>query len=451
MKHTSMDIKKFSFNKNAMFGVGSNWVVKKNLAIILTRPSIYVQQQNSFDVRYQNVFEKYKLPKVKSDEIVKRWNSNSLQFWQNQLNFAVWCATSGCNVSYNDHIMASNPFIRSLYNFHVYYTIRRILTELKVALPQEQSWNAFDNSYDRTAYERICGEFRVSPSCDWRLPGDNNGLGTPYHWWKQKIRTIKEVSDDLIKTSMINPSFAVSSNNYREDRMSFAGSDRRATFTVDYIQQVVDADYTNFITDQSNGFTRPGVERLNDSIRTYVWAILGAQAQTRTNILGTGTAFDAQNWYVANLEDAINSPVDIPSSISRYENMLQYASSKVDFVYGIGLYMAPSDMSLHITTKEGYNNEIVIASETQVLGVNDDINTDPVPLLVDTGEKEVHPQATTKPGISDQALAKTSEQAQIVRPEPENMPAEKSHHEEEKTALIVSGIVIVTLAIWFLR
>ena len=64
---------------------------------------------------------------------------------------------------------------------------------------------------------------------------------------------------------------------------------------------------------------------------------------------------------------------------------------------------------------------------------------------------KISPQATTKPGISDQALAKTSEQAQIVRPEPENMPAEKSHHEEEKTALIVSGIVIVTLAIWFLR
>ena len=155
--------------------------------------------------------------------------------------------------------------------------------------------------------------------------------------------------------------------------------------------------------------------------------------------------------------------------------------------------MAPSDMSLHITTKVGYNNKIVIATSTQVLGVNDDINTDPVPPLVDAspraGEKEVHPQtnnkispagkdrgntikstkispqATTKPGISDQALAKTSEQAQIppgkqsqiVRPEPEKMPAdkispaEKSHHEEEKTALIVSGIVIVTLAIWFLR
>ena len=32
-----------------------------------------------------------------------------------------------------------------------------------------------------------------------------------------------------------------------------------------------------------------------------------AHAQTRSNILGTGTAFDAQNWYLVNLKDAINS------------------------------------------------------------------------------------------------------------------------------------------------
>ena len=37
--------------------------------------------------------------------------------------------------------------------------------------------------------------------------------------------------------------------------------------------------WTTFILDKSEGFTQAGVERLNDLIRTYVWAILGAQAQ----------------------------------------------------------------------------------------------------------------------------------------------------------------------------
>ena len=70
--------------------------------------------------------------------------------------------------------------------------------------------------------------------------------------------------------------------------------------------------WTTFILDKSECFTQAGVERLNDSIRTYVWAILGAQAQTRSNILKTGTGFDAQKQFLADIEDAIASPVDTP-------------------------------------------------------------------------------------------------------------------------------------------
>ena len=107
---------------------------------------------------------------------------------------------------------------------------------------------------------------------------------------------------------------------------------------VDYIQQE-NADYAwnTFILDKSEGFTRPGVERLNDSIRTYVWSILGSQAQIRTRILGTGTAFDAQKEFLVVVEDAIASPVDLPTAIERYQKVLQYAGTVVDFSFGTGL------------------------------------------------------------------------------------------------------------------
>ena len=105
--------------------------------------------------------------------------------------------------------------------------------------------------------------------------------------------------------------------------------------------------WTTFLFDKSEGFTQAGVERLNDSIRTYVWTILGVQARTRSNILKTGTGFDAQKQCLADIEDAIASPVDIPSSISRYQKTLQYASTPLDIVFGIGLYLSPSDMALH--------------------------------------------------------------------------------------------------------
>ena len=42
----------------------------------------------------------------------------------------------------------------------------------------------------------------------------------------------------------------------------------------------------------------------------------------RSNVLKTGTGFDAQKQFLADIEEAIASPVDIPSSISRYQKTL---------------------------------------------------------------------------------------------------------------------------------
>ena len=116
------------------------------------------------------------------------------------------------------------------------------------------------------------------------------------------------------------------------------------------------------------------MERLNDSIRTYVWAILGAQAPTRSNILKTGTGFDAQKQFLANIEDAIASPVNIPSSIAHYQKTLGYASTPLEFVCEIGLYLMPSDMTLHPGNVQGYNNEIQIAGSEAAIGHNPGIN-----------------------------------------------------------------------------
>ena len=124
-----------------------------------------------------------------------------------------------------------------------------------------------------------------------------------------------------------------------------------------------------FLTNQRASRKRVG-ERLNDSIRTYVWAILGAQAQAQSNILKTGTGCDSQEQFLANIEDAI----DIPSSISRYQKKLQYASTPLDFVFGIGLYLSPSDISVPPGNIQGYNNEIQIAGSDAALGHNPGIN-----------------------------------------------------------------------------
>ena len=85
-----------------------------------------------------------------------------------QLNFAVICASSACGVSV-EHMNAMKPMIRSIYRFHVYYHIRRILKITEIPLPYENSFNQHNNPYNHEKFIKICGEYEVSNDLtNWR-------------------------------------------------------------------------------------------------------------------------------------------------------------------------------------------------------------------------------------------------------------------------------------------
>ena len=253
----------------------------------------------------------------------------------------------------------------------------------------------------------------------------------------------------------------------------------------------------SFVLDKSNGFTQAGVARINDSIRTYVWSIVGVQSQARSSILGTGKAFDAQKQFLANAEDVINSEVDLPGSMERYQLVLQYARSKVDFVVGLGLYMIPSDMDLYIGTINGYNNLITIATDDLQLGHNDTINEeqqiqqnqfdsppddfelvpDDPPLINEPMNKEVMQQEdlNNKEEIQEESMQQEAVQLQEdeamnkeVQQEAMNKAStrsknkqeaiqsinktnEKLTHEENKLLLTLLGITLGSVIMWTLR
>ena len=74
------------------------------------------------------------------------------------------------------------PQIRPFYQFHVYFTVRRVLYQLggiqsTSALPGDLTFNPFSNHYDMASYKRICAEVGIDPSSDFYFTIGKNHRG----------------------------------------------------------------------------------------------------------------------------------------------------------------------------------------------------------------------------------------------------------------------------------
>ena len=104
---------------------------------MLTSLDIYVSNTKKFTAKMRNVFTS-QVVTFKFGKQGRKWlNAPDMNYWPQQLNFAVWCATSGCGVSPFESLNYPKV-VAGFVKFHVYFTIRRILYELNVPLPDEQ-------------------------------------------------------------------------------------------------------------------------------------------------------------------------------------------------------------------------------------------------------------------------------------------------------------------------
>jgi hypothetical protein len=159
--------------------------LREQIQRAILQQEIYATKSVSFNVTFLNVFDHYILPPVTTDATVQDWKAHPMKFWQNQLNFAVWCASAGCGVGVNPHLLGNYEFAmeakflcRAIYRFHIYFTVRRILKEMECPLPADSGWNPFNNPINMHQYELICNEFFINPQKSWVISGLGNwGLG----------------------------------------------------------------------------------------------------------------------------------------------------------------------------------------------------------------------------------------------------------------------------------
>ena len=212
------------------------------------------------------------------------------------------------------------PMIRSVYRFHVYYHVRRILKKLQVPLPHETGFNMADNPYTESEFFKICEDYRV-PNSPMRYRDET------FYW---TYRSGVGWPDDYI------------------------GPD----------------SMTWWIIEKSVGFTDVGLLRISESVKAYACLILSSQASVRSSIVGnSASSLTAQSAFLNNFENIVNRRVDISEDIKHYQDTLSYALSKVDYSVGESIYMIPSDMNLKIRSGTvGYNNKILISDAKFSLG-----------------------------------------------------------------------------------
>ena len=177
----------------------------------------------------------------------------------------------------------------------------------------------------------------------------------------------------------------------------------------------------------------------------------------RSQIIGSGASeFDAQRTFLNTFENIVVRRVDIPEDELRFQKVLQYARSKVDFVIGESMYMIPSDMNLRIGKIKNYNNKILESKSYFKLGINKKINLDE-----EKGKPEGEGIVKTKPDvkqIKEPDVKSNKERKQDVKPNIElkhdvkmirtKPDRNKITYEEEKVALILGTTAVFT--VWWM-
>ena len=292
----------------------------------LTRLSIVVRDDNEesdgFSIKVPDSVFDLKIYKYRQDgdfydgggfqtaKSAYNFQRNPMALWEVQLNFAVHCATSGLGVS-TEHLNSKLSMVRSLYRFHAYYHIRRILKRLLTPLPGEEGFDKYSNAFSLKEVRRIGDEYGVS----------TKNLG-------------------------------IFKNDYYFDRSGTSGN---------YSYQ--HNNWSRWIMNSSHGFTRQGLEKISESIRAYSYLVLTSQASARYGILGTAAqSLVAQRIFYDNLEDVINKAVSLGADVARYQSALKYARSTLDYSVGKGLYMLPSNLLLKPLNQviDGYNDKIIV-------------------------------------------------------------------------------------------
>ena len=338
----------------------------KDIAGLLTNLNIFVTPTKSFSAKMRNVFVKTVVSFWSSKQCYAWLGKPNYKYWPQQLNFAVWCATCGCGVSLTE-LEEWPKIIQGFLKFHVYFTVRRVLYELGVPLPDQDAFDQTDNTYNKSQFEALCNEFGVV-NADFRwIRGRNHGLGDVFEYY----------SGEGYRNVHVDRGYDVEANTWPSKRHLFkdeGGDDGKGNLISLIRNDDSKTQYSWFIPSSGVGLTRRGMGRINRSLEAFVYCVLGAQVNIRSGIVGdSGGAVEAQQEMMKLFESAVIEE-NLATSVQRYQLAVQEAKLRLDLAIAPGIWLMPSNLVINTESIVGYNNELQKAGDGMQFGVNVGVN-----------------------------------------------------------------------------
>ena len=143
---------------------------------------------------------------------------------------------------------------------------------------------------------------------------------------------------------------------------------------VSKVEDNSDNDWMCFIKEDSNSLTKTGQRLFQLAVESYVYWVLGAQAQTRWSIVSHGAkSLQTQEIFHRLVKDTITQD-DPVKAISDMRLAIRNTNVVLNMAITPGIILIPFDMIILKEKVAGYNNVLTLAAKDMKFGVNKDIN-----------------------------------------------------------------------------
>ena len=133
-------------------------------------------------------------------------------------------------------------------------------------------------------------------------------------------------------------------------------------------------DYRSFIAYHSEGLTEIGQKLFQESLESFNYCVLGAEARTRWSIVGKGAkSSQTQDVFRKIVEDTIVQN-DTTVLISNMRTSIQATNVVLNLAVVPNVILMPSNFVILDKKIEGYNNVLTTATDEMKFGVNKDVN-----------------------------------------------------------------------------